>query len=404
MAKLPNPLKNRTVQKVSRPFRAHLNRHTTRVARQQVAALRTSVDVDMHDLRAAVTDLSILSNDVSALRNDVSTVRADVLTSQATVTTTAAVLDGLQESVLRERAAVSASTGELAGCVEAMRNRIESLDRMQRVLDRQRRDVGALMATFHCSLDLLLGPTGRYMTRLVSVDELRELIEEFNFVGDSDAVAVALHQAYRMLVELEARGIGRVAGSTTNAIAKLAAVATLPPPTAAVLEIGTLFGLGAVGVVRQLARRGLDADLTLVDPFAGYQMQPDRSAELDVSHTPVTRSVVEANLALGGVSTDRYRVIEGRSESDDTQAAIADRTYGLVIIDGDHGADAALNDLLLADRLAADGALVVLDDFGDLAWPGVRAALDEYLERDEVRLRHVGTAATSAFLRAQDCG
>ena len=50
------------------------------------------------------------------------------------------------------------------------------------------------------------------------------------------------------------------------------------------------------------------------------------------------------------------------------------------------------------------GALVLLDDVGDPAWPGVAEALAEYRSRSGATLDLVGTAGTTAFLRATSEG
>ena len=90
------------------------------------------------------------------------------------------------------------------------------------------------------------------------------------------------------------------------------------------------------------------------------------------SSRPILRSGESHLLATG--SSGASRATARRSET------ISDRSYGVIVIDGDHGEEAALSDLLLADRAGrARGALVLLDDYGDPAWPGVEKALEQYL-------------------------
>jgi predicted O-methyltransferase YrrM len=248
--------------------------------------------------------------------------------------------------------------------------------------------------------ELLFGADGRYRSRVVRAAELLHLAEELSHLAAADDVDRALAQSYRLLFELEIRGLGRVAGSVANILGRFAAVALLHPANGDALEIGTLFGLGAVGIARQLSRQGLDGYLTIVDPFLGYQLQPDQDATMDVSGSPATQRVVEQNLALGGVPPDRFRLIEGSSASQEVRAAAADRRYGLIVIDGDHSEEAAYGDLLWAESLAAPGGLVILDDYRDDSWPGVELALDRYLAGADATMTLIGSAATSAFLRA----
>lgn len=367
-------LNSKPVKRLTRPLRARLKSVVTRVAREQVATLRAELDEGRRKVQDAGTRVEEMRSVIASLQreSDRSALRVGDLTGEV--------------------AKVSGSLGELV-------NQQHDFASGQAAVDDRMRELTSLVDAYRCSLDLVLGPTGRYAPRFISDDELQDLLLELEFVGDRDRVIVGLHQAYRTLIDLELRSVGRVAGGTPNILAKLAAVALMPPPSGDALEIGTLFGAGAVGVARQISRSGIEPYLTIVDPFAGYQMQPDRDDSIDVSLSPVTQAVVVTNLALGGVSPNNYRLIEGTSDSPESQRVAGDRSYGLIVIDGDHSEKVAYNDLLWAESIALPDALVILDDFDDPAWPGVAVALKRYIDRPESTLRLVGTAATTAFLR-----
>lgn len=379
--KLRNPLRYRFVQRASRPVRAHLNRHTTRITRSHVAALRASVEGDLDDLRTSVENL-----------------RKSVGREQDQRATQ--LKNAIERSVNGQVTSLNDDLGAARTTIGRLTAQLRDVTAAQGEADERLRRALASVAKVECSIRVLLGPTGRHVTRLVDEQDVSTLVEQLAFAADEESVAVAVHQAYRLLLELETRGVGRVAGSTANVLAKLAGVALVPPPCNQVLEVGTLHGIGAVGVHRQLRRAGVIAELTIVDPLAGYQMQPDRGVSGDVSSTPVTREVVDANLALGDVAPADYRLIEGLSTSPDVHAQIDDRRYGVIVIDGDHSAEIVYSDLRLADRLAAPGALILLDDYDDPAWPGVAEAVDRYRTQEGGRLTLVGVAATTAFLRA----
>ncbi len=93
------------------------------------------------------------------------------------------------------------------------------------------------------------------------------------------------------------------------------------------------------------------------------------------------------------------RLVKGFSEDPKVQAAVSDREYGVVIIDGDHSAEGVANDLVFAEKIVAPGGIVVLDDYGDKNWPGVERATKAHLA-GESRFEVAGVVATSAFLRA----
>jgi hypothetical protein len=250
------------------------------------------------------------------------------------------------------------------------------------------------------AVDLLLGSQGRRNSRLVSEPQLAELADQVRQVTGDDEAYGRIVQAYRMVFELELRGVGRLAGGIRNVLGKLTTTALLKPPNGAVLEVGTLFGLFSGGMARQITRIGLNYELTIVDPLASVQLQ-GAGLKPDASGSPVTETVVRANLALAGVADDRLRLIQGFSGDPRVQELIADRQYGVMIIDGDHSAAGVANDLRLAERVVSPGGIVVLDDYGDRNWPGVEQATRAYLAPADGRLELVGVVSTSAFLRAR---
>ena len=252
------------------------------------------------------------------------------------------------------------------------------------------------------AVDLLLGAHGRRNSRLISESALRELADQVRQVtGDSQAYG-RIVQAYRMLFELELRGVGRLGGGVRNVLGKLATTPLLNPPNGEVLEVGTLFGLFSAGMARQISRIGLHYHVTIVDPLSTVPLTGDPRTP-DASGSPVTETVVRANLALAGVDDDRLRLVQGFSRDPQVQARIADRQYGVMIIGGDRSEPGVAGDLALAERIVATGGLVVVDDFGDSSCPGVELATRAHLETPTAgsRLDLVGVVATSAFLRAR---
>ncbi|CAM5227954.1 hypothetical protein STENM327S_08728 [Streptomyces tendae] len=159
-----------------------------------------------------------------------------------------------------------------------------------------------------------------------------------------------------------------------NICGKLASIPLLGPPNDEVLEIGTLYGMFSAGLVRMLERDGRSPALTIVDPFAGVQLQPGTTVRPDPTGTPVDEHAVRTNLALAGPAGAAARVRQGFSEDPATRAAVSDRSYGVIVVDGDHSAKGVRQDLQWAEEIAAPGAIVVLDDFGDPSWPGIEEA------------------------------
>ncbi|MFE2043493.1 class I SAM-dependent methyltransferase [Streptomyces sp. NPDC059477] len=272
--------------------------------------------------------------------------------------------------------------------------------------DHSRTDVAQLrreldeLKQLQLTLDLLLGKRARGISRIVVHTHLNRLYAEVaKLSGDRATAERNVAAAYRLLIALESLGVGRVAGGTMNICGKLGTIPLLDPPNDEVLEIGTLYGMFSAGLIRMLERDGRSPSVTIVDPFAGVQLQPGTTQSDDPTGTPVDEHAVRANLALAGPAGVNARIQRGFSEDPQTRAAVSDRRYGVIIVDGDHSAEGVLADLQWAEEIAAPGGVVVLDDYGDPRWPGIKDALDKHLT-GETRFTYLGKAARSAFLRA----
>ena len=138
----------------------------------------------------------------------------------------------------------------------------------------------------------------------------------------------------------------------------------------------------------------------MVDPLVGIQLQPGTTERPDASGTPVREEAVRTNLSLAGAAGQATRIRRGYSTDPDVRGDVADRAYGVVVVDGDHSRAGVAADLEWVEQIVAPGAIVVLDDYGDPKWPGVQAALDDHLRGDS-RLDLLGRVATSGYLRAR---
>ncbi|MFJ2273137.1 class I SAM-dependent methyltransferase [Streptomyces sp. NPDC087866] len=275
--------------------------------------------------------------------------------------------------------------------VEPLRTELDSLRRESEEMRRSQYALG-----------LLLDGTGRGAHRIPPAREIDALVAQIaELSGDTAKARRSVVGAYRTVVALEALGVGRLAGSTSNVCGKLATVPLLAPPNGRILEIGTLYGLFASALTRMVHRAGIEPELTIVDPLAGSQLQPGTSQPADPTGTPVREDVVRANLALTGAgSTHHPRIRQGFSSDPEVRAEVGDREYGVVVVDGDHSMAGVAADLEWVEEIVAPGSIVVLDDYGDASWPGVREALDKHLAGGSSRLRMLGRVSTSAYLRA----
>ncbi|MFF7714358.1 class I SAM-dependent methyltransferase [Streptomyces sp. NPDC007988] len=279
----------------------------------------------------------------------------------------------------------------------------------QRMDQPLRADIDALrrqveeMRNAQYALGLLVDGTGRGTPRTPTPAAIDTLVREIRGVSGGDEHARrSVVVAYRTVVAMEALGVGRLAGSTSNVCGKLATIPLLSPPNGSILEIGTLYGLFASALLRMVHRAGLEPDLTIVDPLAGSQLQPGTRSGADPTGAPVREDVVRANLALCGSRAGlSARVEQGFSSDPAVRDAVSDREYGVIVVDGDHSEEGVRADLEWVEKIVAPGGIVVIDDYGDRKWPGVQDALDAHLARGGSRLRMLGRVSTSGFLRAE---
>jgi acid phosphatase family membrane protein YuiD len=249
-------------------------------------------------------------------------------------------------------------------------------------------------------LELFFDGTGRGASRMPSEAHINRLITELAQVtGDKDGAERNVAQAFRLLIAMEALGVGRIAGGTMNIVGKLSAVPLLKPPNDEIMEIGTLYGMFAASLIRMMERAGRDPRLTIVDPLAGTQLQPGTSIGDDASGTPVQGAAVRTNLSLAGAAGAAARIQQGFSEDPEVRALVSDRSYGVIIVDGDHSAAGVAADLEWAEQIVAPGGIVVLDDFGHPKWPGIKEAFEKHMATD-TRFTFLGQVAHSGYLRA----
>jgi predicted O-methyltransferase YrrM len=134
---------------------------------------------------------------------------------------------------------------------------------------------------------------------------------------------------------------------TVNEAAALADLATGRD----VLEVGSAFGFSACVMALAGAKH-----VTAADPHTWLN-----------SHEAMT-----ANLAACGVD-GVVTVVRGTSPA----ALDGLGPFGLVFIDGDHGAEAVAADVAAARAVLADGGVLAVHDYGETCCcPGVRQALD----------------------------
>lgn len=224
-------------------------------------------------------------------------------------------------------------------------------------------------------------------TRLLSDDAVKRFIEDL-----CPRLAIEYkerhlyHMAHRVCL-LENACHGRLATSIDAIlIRQLAAMhlTNLDNSKFRCLEIGTLYGIGAIAIYDAVRFNVENIHLTLIDPLEGYYGE----AELDfTSVKPVERAVLEENLKIAGLPKADVTILQDKSQSKRALAATEDKSFDMLIIDGDHSKEGVARDFDNYFHRVRTGGLVVVDDYGVDEWPDIKAYADEkLLPRADVQL------------------
>ena len=174
----------------------------------------------------------------------------------------------------------------------------------------------------------------------------------------------------------EDRCDGRLATTVQAAVVRSLALMSLGTGDIELLEIGTLFGIGAGALYRTGARAGQRVRLTLVDPLDGYYSVGLRDSTTGV---PVTLDVLSRNLKAMSVTESDVRFVIGKSGDDEVLAEVSDRTYDYVLIDGDHSLEGVAADFTRYGELVRPGGLLVFDDYDTADWPQIKTFVDRHV-------------------------
>lgn len=324
----------------------------------------------------------------------------------AELTALKTALSGAVARVEAAAASVKDLRGELAKVNDEHERKRKSATHAVRVeaqsaLDETKKSLDERHESTLKRLDEMRSLTGRLrgdpytrFSRLVSAEAeagLRDL--------GAKPVASELRYLERKLQVIEGLCEGRLAGSADDAVARVFASRMVRRKELRVLEIGVLFGVGAIYMHEALAPHFGRVRLTLLDPFDGYY-GPDHVDP--TTGQPITRGAVERNLRRTGVPSDDVMFVEGLSTDDTARTQVAEAgPYDVVLIDGDHSREGITADFTRYSEMVRDGGVLIVDDYGSPDWPDVTAYTDGVIAADERFKRVAVIGKTAIFKRAR---
>jgi len=212
-----------------------------------------------------------------------------------------------------------------------------------------------------------------------------------------------IRERRRLFRTIDQEMIGRYCGSPSDrlmhASACLAFAKRFPPDRAyAHVEIGVLFGGSAISKLSLLKQHQIEHTLVAIDPFAGYYGQmrdPESGAVVDETN-------FLTNIERFHLDRERVEVVKRYSSEDEAREALEPFKIVTLMIDGDHSYEGAKKDWELYAPLVEPGGCVIVDDYGNPDWPGVKKALDDVLAANEGTWKRFGLLDTTLVL--ERCG
>jgi Methyltransferase domain len=244
------------------------------------------------------------------------------------------------------------------------------------------------------------GRRHQQLARLLPQADADELIQIWFPVLGLSLDRESLFYVERRVIAVENLCIGRLASSTSDAVFRTLVARSLVERLRdtgrgpSVLEIGVLYGVNSALMWDVVASGSGSMHQTLLDLYDGYyeSSQPDRFTGL-----VVTEAITRENMRRVGAGANDFCVVKGSSYDDSTVAAVSDRSYELLLIDGDHSYEGVKNDFDRYSPLVAEDGIVLVDDYGSPSWPDVGRYVDEI--RDHPFFELVGVFQRTAVLR-----
>ena len=177
---------------------------------------------------------------------------------------------------------------------------------------------------------------------------------------------------------VEAMSEGRLATSIEDILLRAIVCFAVRRPELDILEIGTLFGIGAAIMHDALAPHFRRVRLSLLDPLDGYYASEKKDI---LTGQPVNEAVLKRNLRRGGVNDEDVTIIKRLSTDAEAIEAAALRAYDVLVIDGDHSYDGVKFDFDHYAPLVRPGGLIVIDDYHSPDWPDVTRFVDDEVAR-----------------------
>lgn len=228
----------------------------------------------------------------------------------------------------------------------------------------------------------------QYFNRRLTAEHIQELTENWPKRLAMPIKKPTLGYMAERICDVERTLDGRLATSIEDVLLRSLVAMSIKGKRAEILEIGTLFGVGAATIFDATRSHFDDVHLTLLDPLEGYYHanQADILTGLNVDEATLRR-----NLERIGMTEENYTLVKSMSTELDAMSEVATKKYDLLIIDGDHSYAGVKTDFENYIGTVKLGGYVIFDDYGSSEWPEVQ----EYVDKELADVDYVARVGSS---------
>jgi len=232
------------------------------------------------------------------------------------------------------------------------------IQRLESKMNMLKAEVNSLRVEKATSYTAAFSPHSRHISKNDLKVIASKWLPRFGYENNGHELKMLGYIAHR-ICSLEYICIGRTAGTITTHLLRVLAARSLEGNTLDVLEVGTLFGIGAIEIYDNSLGSFDNIHLTVIDPLDNFYGEA-----LDCyTRIPVTREILEANMKRCAIPESDYTIIQKLSHDEDAIREASQRRYDILVIDGDHTYEGVKKDYTNYRPLVKAGGYIVFDDY-----------------------------------------
>lgn len=190
---------------------------------------------------------------------------------------------------------------------------------------------------------------------------------------DSKRVGYLAHRACL----LENMMKGRIATSVETIVLRSLIASGTKRGDVSILEIGTLFGIGAAAMYEAAANESDSVHITVIDPLDGYYGTNNRDL---LTGAKISEATLRQNWSLAPIPTADFTIIKHMSSDPAALKEARKRSYDILVIDGDHSYEGVKFDFDHYFDLVRPGGYILFDDYDVADWPEIKRYVDSEIE------------------------